>query len=134
MFVQPVTGFHGNYIHALSLDVVSLFSLHPCGSMVLRVPKRKKRSSPDDQPENKLAKRFRDSAGKQTGEASSSSQSNTPHPAAQTPRQQKLVVGVGCGLAARNCYLATSAVASLCGRDGATSPVGCREPMQTRRV
>ena len=62
--------------------------------MVLRVPKRKKRSSPDDQPENKVAKQFRDSAGKQTGEASSSSQSNTPHPAAQTPRQQKLVAEI----------------------------------------
>ena len=57
-----------------------------------RVPKRKKGSSPDDQRENKLAKRFCEH--KDDEQASSSSQSNTPHLAAQTKRQQELVAEI----------------------------------------
>ena len=70
-------------------------SSHPVAltqAQLSRVPKRKKGSSPDDQRESKLAKRFCEH--KDDEQASSSSQSNTPHPAAQTKRQQELVAEI----------------------------------------
>ena len=84
-------------------------SSHPVAltqAQLPRVPKRKKGSSPNDQRENKLAKRFcshKELCSHKDDEqddkehslsnkqASSSSQSNAPHPAALTKKQQQLV-------------------------------------------